>query len=115
VIENEPKKHYCYYRSEDENHPMFKEFLTSLPADTQKVLESQGFIGSLEDCFEGISLKNMNYLLFRTPEDSEININYFSQDYDTKLLTINDQLYVKIAVQKLNPDSNPNPMFVQRH
>lgn len=90
-------------RPGDEEHPLVREFLASLPPGTNKILDSFGYVGSLAD-HVGILRHESNrvpedqrhFVLYRAPDVEKISTDYFTVTERASVHVIPDKLALEM-------------------
>lgn len=81
-----------------ENHPLFKDFLRSLPMGTKKLLDSSGFVGSLESNLDNCMERKTGdryFFIFRAHNFDNVNREYFTNEKESALIDLQDQLNLR--------------------
>ena len=93
------------FKSGDENHYLFRDFFKSLPGDTEKVLDSFGYVGSLIKNLNGFRRSNgRHFLILRSEDFGELDTRYFSTTSKARLSEIPDRLRVKVDYKQQDTD-----------
>lgn len=93
----------------DEEHPLVKEFLASLPLGTNKVLDSFGYTGSLSDHLDTLRHESdraledqRHFVLYRTSDIEELPTNYFTVTEKASVHVIPDILAFRMIYYGLD-------------
>ncbi|MBU2589708.1 MAG: hypothetical protein KKA65_01995 [Nanoarchaeota archaeon] len=65
----------------DENHYLFRDFLQSLPEDTEKLWDDIGYKGNLLDNIYALSKKiPRNHIIYQYEDSKKLNLDYFANN-----------------------------------
>lgn len=91
-----------------EDHHLLREFHASLPANTQKALDSFGYVGNLSDHLRRINSEEHRFLenyrrhffIFQTPAVEGLATEYFKSVPEGSILEIPDQLVFSVVYRR---------------
>jgi hypothetical protein len=91
--------------SGDVNHYLFKEFVDSLPTETECALRSSGYFGNLKKNIRSFKRENKrDFFVFRAPEFEDLDVSYFNQQDKGQIKEISDMLGIKLDYKVQDSD-----------